>query len=111
MLANISMAPTPSVTAWLRCSIDAAVPSARPSTSVAVQSGREMSMGDCTATSARSSTSRSVPGAGTRTRRTWKSMLKSGSMTQRGAAVGSVGMTTFCRRRRTLRDAFSKRDR
>ena len=38
-------------------------------------------------------------------------MLKSGSMTQRGAAVGSVGMTTFCRSRSTLRDAFSKRAR
>ena len=95
MLANISMAPTPSVTAWLRCSIVAAVPSASPSTSVAVHSGREMSIGDCSATSARSITSRSVPGAGTRTRRTWKSRLKSGSTTHRGAAVGSVGMTTF----------------
>ncbi len=35
------------------------------------------------------------PVAGTRTRRTWKSRLKSGSTTHRGAAVGSVGMTTF----------------
>ena len=75
--------------------------------SVAVHSGREMSSGDCSATSARSITSRSVPGSGTRTRRTWKSRLKSGSMTQRGAAVGSVGITTFCRSRSTLREAFS----
>ena len=47
MLANISTLPTPSVTAWLRCNIVAARPSASPSTSVAVHSGREMSSGDC----------------------------------------------------------------
>ena len=28
-------------------------------------------------------------------------------MTQRGATVGSVGITTFCRSRSTLREAFS----
>ena len=37
--------------------------------------------------------------------------MKSGSTTQRGAAVGSVGMTTFCRSRSTLREAFSNRAR
>ncbi len=46
-MANISTPPTPSVTAWLRCSISAARPSASPSTSVTVHSGREMSSGDC----------------------------------------------------------------
>ena len=109
MLANISTPPTPSVTAWLRCTIRAARPPASPSMSVAVHSGREMSSGDCRATSARSITSRRVPGSATRTRRTWKSRLKSGSMTQRGAAVGSVGITTFCRSRSTFRDALSNR--
>ena len=107
MLANISTPPTPSVTAWLRCTIRAARPPASPSMSVAVHSGREMSSGDCSATSARSMTSRRVPGSETRTRRTWKSRLKSGSTTQRAGAVGSVGITTFCRSRNTFRDAFS----
>src|SRR5271165_6951302 len=79
-----------------------------PSTKVTVHSGREMSSGDCSITSARSSTSRIVPGAGTRTRRTWKFRLKSGSTTQRGAAVGTVGVTTFWRSLSTRRDAFSK---
>ena len=46
MLANISTAPTPSVTAWLMCSSIAALPSAKPSTNVAVHSGREMSSGE-----------------------------------------------------------------
>ena len=97
MWANISTAPTPSVTAWLRCIMIAAPPPSSPSMSVAVHSGREMSRGDCAATSARSITWRSVPGSEIRIRRTWKSRLKSGSITHRGATVGSVGVTTFCR--------------
>ena len=71
MWANISTAPTPSVMAWLMCSSVAALSSCRPSTRVAVHSGREISSGDCRATSARSMTCLSVPGCGTRTRRTW----------------------------------------
>ncbi|COW89246.1 Uncharacterised protein [Mycobacterium tuberculosis] len=35
--------------------------------------------------------------------------MKSGSTTQRGAAVGKVGTTTFCRSRNTRREAFSNR--
>ena len=42
----------------------AARPPASPSMSVAVHSGREISSGDCSATSARSITSRRVPGSG-----------------------------------------------
>ncbi len=99
------------MTAWLTCNTVAAFPSAKPSTRVAVHSGREMSIGDCRLTSARSKTSRRVPGSDTRTRRTWKSRLKSGSTTQRGAAVGNVGTTTFCRSRSTRREAFSNRAR
>ena len=109
MWANISTAPTPSVTAWLRCIITAAPPPSSPPTSVAVHSGRDMSRGDCAATSARSINWRMVPGSGRRIRRTWKSRLKSGSITHRGATVGNVGDTTFCRSLSTLREAFSNR--
>ena len=42
MLANISTPPTPSVTAWLRCTIIAALPSARPS----IEGGRPQRAGD-----------------------------------------------------------------
>ena len=66
MWANISTLPTPSVTAWDRCSSVAAFPPARPSIRVAVHSGRAMSSGDCSITSARSNTCLSEPGSATR---------------------------------------------
>ena len=101
----------PSDTAWLMCISTAARPSVMSSTRVTLHSGREMSSGACTINSAMSRTSRSVPGVVTRARRMWKSRLKSGSTTQRGAIVGSVGTTTFWRIRGMRREALSNRSR
>ena len=65
------MPPTPSVIAWLNFVISAARPSSTPSTSVNSHSGRVVSSGAISVVSTRSRTSRNVPGAGARIRRTW----------------------------------------
>ena len=90
MLAKHLDTTDASVSAWLSAPmLRAARPPASPSMSVAVHSGREMSSSNCKATSAKSMTSRRVPGWADAER---ESRLKSGSTTQRAGAVGSVGV-------------------
>ena len=75
----------PSVIVWCIFVSRAAWPPSRPSTTRNCHSGRVRSSGSRTNRLARSRSCRRVPGDGRATRRTWRSMSKSGSSAQIGA--------------------------
>ena len=101
-------APSPSVKEWWSLTTSAAVPSARPSTSVMAHSGRNGSNSVMASDRANSSTVSGVCGCGASIRRRCIERSTSQS-TQRGVANSPGGLTGRCRNRGARRVARSRR--
>src|SRR5581483_11956717 len=109
--ADRRTAPTPSARTWWSLATSAPRPSSSPSTTVSSHRGWAVSKGAAARAAARSRTSRSAPGAGTRSARTWRATSKSGSSAHHGGTRPNAGATTRWRRTGSWPAAVTRRSR